>query len=448
MGRKSPADARGTVLVARDGTERLIADSGAPIRSHEGETRGVVIVFRDVTEQVHLEDQLKQSQKMESIGQLAGGIAHDFNNVLTGIMGYADLLQSSLEHDADLRDCASSILHAGERAAGLTRKLLDFSRKGKILSTPIDAHEVVRDTVDLVRHTLGQSINLKQDLAAEHTTVVGDPTQMQQALLNLCLNGRDAMPDGGVLTVTTRNVDLDLAQCLESGSELQPGKYLRISVRDTGIGIPADVRDRIFEPFFTTKAAGKGTGLGLAAVYGSVKDHQGAVSIESEVGRGTTFMMDLPVTEHAAVPTYREQIADTTPRHGCILVVDDDATIRSIAREMLENLGYEVLVAEDGEAGIEVFEREKSRVDAVLLDMVMPRLSGRHCFHTMRRLDPDARIVLTSGFTAEHSVQDLLDAGLRGFLHKPFRRSDLIAALDSATARGRQAGGPDTAAGA
>ncbi len=429
--------ARGTILITRDGSEKLIADSGAPIRSGDGETRGVVIVFRDVTEQMHTERRLQQAQKMESVGQLAGGIAHDFNNMLTGIIGYAELLQIDLQDNDEQLESVSRILQAGERASDLTHKLLDFSRKGKVLSTPLDMHEVIRDALSLLERTVGQSVTMVAMLGAERVTLVGDPTQLQQAVMNLCINARDAMPDGGTIRIATEVVDLSAVHCTTSAFDLVAGPHLRLSVSDTGTGIPAAVRDRIFEPFYTTKERGRGTGLGLAAVYGCIKAHRGAIHLSSIEKPGTTFVVDLPLHDMEILPVSEPVKMPENVARGTVLVVDDDDTVRSMAIDLLGSMGYEVISAIDGADGLEKFAAHLNEIDVVLLDLVMPRLGGRPAFHSMRRLDPHACVVLASGFAEPDAVKDLLENGLCGFLNKPYRRAELMHAMENARLKRR-----------
>ncbi|MEI6972034.1 MAG: PAS domain S-box protein, partial [bacterium] len=264
-----------TAIVSRDGTERIIADSGSPIRDSRGSIVGVVLVFRDVTEQRRMEDRLRQSEKLEAIGQLAGGVAHDFNNQLCGIMGFAELLAEQLT-DQTLNCHAVKILSSARHAAELTRQLLAFGRKGKYLSLPVDTHKVIAEVVDLLCRSVDKRITIKQHLNAMPSTVVADPSQLQNAILNLGLNARDAMPLGGELTFATRVVNFEQAQPVEG---LAAGRYVQISVTDTGVGMNAEVKKRLFEPFFTTKASGKGTGLGLASAYGAVKNHGGTIRV-------------------------------------------------------------------------------------------------------------------------------------------------------------------------
>ncbi len=431
--------APGTILVKRDGQECLIADSGAPILSSDGSTRGVVIVFRDVTQQLDLERRLRQAEKMESVGQLAGGIAHDFNNMLAGIMGYAELLQMELQEDPEALESCVAILRASERAADLTRKLLDFSRQGKLLSTPLDLHDVIQDALSLLKRTVGQSVTLESDLVASQSTLVGDPTQLQQMIMNLCINARDAMPDGGVIRIRTEVVHFDDEQCARSAFDLQPGSYVRLSVRDNGTGIPDSVRGRIFEPFFTTKERGRGTGLGLAAVYGCVEVHEGAIEVETGPGSGTTFNIDLPLHDIELPRSIIHDEMVPTLVQGTVLVVDDDDTVRGMAVEMLQGMGYEVYTASDGIEGLEIYREHRDQIDVVLLDLVMPRLGGRSAFASIRSADPEACVILSSGFADPEAVNHLLEQGLCAFIAKPYSRVDLAETIRAALRKRRSA---------
>ena len=436
-GRAVAAVRRG-LLVAPDGRELLIEDSGAPITRRDGSISGVVLVFRDVTAKTELEERLRHSQKMEAVGQLAGGVAHDFNNMLAGIMGYAEMARDPDSDRGEVEEFAGHILAAASRAADLTRKLLAFSRKGKVLSTPVDAHDLIREAVALLERSVDRRIELRTDLRAENASVIGDPTQIQQAVLNLGLNARDAMPEGGTLTVATADRWLDEAACDASPFALMPGDYVEIAVSDTGRGIPADVLPRIFEPFYTTKPVGEGTGLGLAAVRGTVEEHLGAVEVESVPGGGTTFRLLLPLS---GLPSVHAGLVEDAPPEtggGTVLVIDDESVIRGMVRRMLEGLGWEVLLAEDGAEGVETFRREHGRIDVVLLDMVMPRMSGRECFREIKAIDPEARVIMASGFTADHAVSDLMSEGLVAFLKKPYRQVELLRTLARLAARPRR----------
>ena len=417
----------GNTLMTSDGKFRLIAASGAPIRNEKAEIVGVVLVFRDITEQNRLEEQFRQSQKMESIGHLAGGIAHDFNNMLAGIMGAASLLSRRLKDNPPLKSSADLILEAANLAAGLTRKLLDFSRKGKIISTPVGVHQIINDTVQLLQRSLDKQIEIKFALGAANDTVIGDPAQLQNALLNLAINSRDAMPEGGVLSFSTANFYLDHDFCRTYGFELASGNYLEIDVTDTGIGMSREVMSRIFEPFFTTKEAGSGTGLGLSSVYGTVMAHHGQIHCYSEPGQGTVFKIFLP-SETSERPVHEVSATNETISlgKGCIMVVDDEELVRKMACDILDELGYETLPACNGQEAAAILEREKDRIDLVLLDMVMPRLSGREVYAMLKKIKPDLKVVFSSGFTRDHSFDELIkEPNVKGFLQKPYMIVDL-----------------------
>ncbi len=424
-----------SLLIAADGRERVIEESGAPITAADGTVAGAVLVFRDVTNKNELEERLRHSQKMEAVGQLAGGVAHDFNNMLAGIMGYAEMAREQETSREEVVEFTGHILDAAGRASDLTRKLLAFSRKGKVLSTPVDGHALIREAAALLERSVDRRIELRIRLEAENASVIGDPTQIQQAILNLGLNARDAMPQGGVLTIATAGRWLDEAACARAAFPLVPGDYLEITVADTGGGIAPEVLPRIFEPFFTTKPVGEGTGLGLAAVRGSVEEHLGAIEVTSTVGAGTTFTLLLPLS---GLPAVAALIDDGPPLtgSGTVLVIDDEAVIRGMVRRMLEGLGWTVLLAEDGQQGLEIFRREQQRIDVVLLDMIMPRMSGRECFRAIREAAPQAQVILASGFTADHAVSDLLGEGLAAFLKKPYRQGELLRALARISAGG------------
>ncbi len=427
----SPSD---LLLVARDGTEHRVALASSPVRSDD-RVLGSVVVLRDVTERYHVEEQLRQSQKMEAIGQLAGGIAHDFNNMLAGITGSAEMLQHHVgghpKADKYIRILSSS----ADRAADLVGKLLAFARKGKVESTPIDVHEVIQASTSLLERSISKGVTIRLELDANPCVVVGDPSQLQSALLNLGLNARDAMPDGGDLTFSTGNVLLETDDCRTLGLEIPAGRYLHLTVRDTGCGMDAATQQRIFEPFFTTKAEGRGTGLGLPAVYGAVMDHRGAIRVETAPGRGTAFHIYLPLAER--VPTVKTE--PTPPPElgsGCILIVDDEEVIRALGRGILEHLGYRVLLAADGQEGVELYREHVGEVDLVLLDVVMPRMDGRSCLDALRQIDPAVKVLVTSGFTREQTALEFERAGALGFVKKPFNRVGLSRAIAKAVRTG------------
>lgn len=418
-----------TVLLSRDGTERLISDSCAPILDEAGHTVGAVIVFRDVTDHRSMEEELRQKRKMEAIGQLAGGVAHDFNNLLGGIIGATELLQRRLKNDAESTKLLSMILTTASRAGDLTSKLLAFSRKGRLLSIPINTHAIVSDVLSILKHTVDPRVFIQSDLQAKSTMVMGDPSLLQNALLNLCLNARDAMLDGGTLTLQTEDVTLTTEYHTRYSQVAPPGDYLRITVKDTGTGIPTHLLDRIFEPFFTTKPVSSGTGLGLSAVFGTVQSHKGIIEVSSKAGEGCTFTILLPAILTA--PTNETQDSKDFPkRQGGILVVDDDLVIRDTIVLYLKECGFTVWASADGATCRELFQQHQDHIDVVMLDVVMPRENGVETFDALRAIDPKVKVMIMTGFPNQASCETLREKGLKGFVKKPFTQPALLAAID------------------
>lgn len=417
-----------TILVNRLGKRIQIADSRAPIKNASGETIGLVLVFRDVSEEKELQAQLRQSQKMDSIGQLAGGVAHDFNNILAGIIGSAEILQDKLPPSV-LKDSGrfiDMILSMSGRAADLTRKLLTFSRKSKLEIADLDPGTTVEQVIDILSHTIDPKISLSRTCKHVGTLISGDASQVQNAILNLAINARDAMPNGGSLSIT-----VDCYKCFKKRItlppfELSPGNYVRIKVQDTGCGIPKENLDRIFEPFFTTKTAGRGTGLGLAAVYGTMQDHKGAVDIKSTPGIGTCFALYFPASEKAEEVSAVKKTTNTKLKgQGTILVVDDEEIIRTLLCEILHDLGFETLSAQNGREAVELYAESHVIIRAVILDIVMPVMDGSETFSKIREINPEARIILSSGFMKSGSVEELAKQGAVSFLQKPYQQNSL-----------------------
>jgi signal transduction histidine kinase/PAS domain-containing protein len=372
-----------------------------------------------------LRDQLRHAEKMQAIGHLAGGIAHDFNNQLTGIVGYAELLRRGLPAGSPMFGHAERILLATKRAADLTSQLLAFARRGKYLEVSVDVHRTIREVVTLLEHSIDKRITIEEDLGATAHVMKGDPSQVQSALLNLALNARDAMPQGGTLRFSTRLVDLDPDACARTGFDIEPGRYVQVVVADTGVGMDRDVKARAFEPFFTTKAPGKGTGMGLAAVYGTVESHRGAVTLESEPGRGATVTLFLPLSMDEDVDTEPVAEVDKTDTRASVLLVDDEDMVREVTREMLSLLGYRVTDCSDGLAALSLFRERSASFDLVILDLVMPSIGGLDLFMAMREIDPNVRVILASGFSLGGDAQRILDEGAKAFLQKPYRADEL-----------------------
>ncbi|NOY80636.1 MAG: PAS domain-containing protein [Kiritimatiellaeota bacterium] len=444
-----------TVLIARDGTEHQIADSGAPIRDKAGNIIGVVVVFRDMTEEYARLEQRGFSQKMEAIGQLSGGIAHDFNNMLAGIMGYAELLRNKVGDDPECVAYAEAITQGAMDAANLNGQLLAFARRGRFQTVPFDLHEVITEVLDNLSKNLDPRIGVHTSLKADPSIILGDPRQVRDAIRNLAVNAFEAMPVGGALTITTEIRQIDEAWLNEHPLEtcdIKPGSYIAVTVADTGVGIDKPIQKRIFEPFFSTKRVGQGRGMGLAAVYGTVRNHEGAITVESEPGQGSIFTVFLPV---APVGAYRSKAAESAsaapspaqPRGGAaaqrpvqrekkghILFVDDDVQIRTVGKQFLEQLGYTVELREDGVTGVEYYRGHWQDIDLVILDMIMRKMGGRETFNKMRAINPSARVLLCTGYTLGEDVQGLLDMGAVGVLQKPFGSTELRLAVEKAMA--------------
>ncbi|MDD5285612.1 MAG: response regulator [Desulfuromonadaceae bacterium] len=390
----------------------------------------ILSTVMDISEQKRLQNQLNQSRKMEVVGQLAGGIAHDFNNMLAGIMASAELLKLRLVDDERNSKALNTIIEAAVRSADLTRELLTFSRKGTAASGPVRIHDTIAAVISLLERTIDKQIQLSARLEAGNPVVMGDQTQLQNALLNLGLNARDAMPHGGALLYATSLRTLDEAACRSLCISLLPGQYLEITVSDTGVGMTKAVMEHIFEPFFTTKALGKGTGLGLAAVYGTVRSHSGELYVRSEPGAGSVFKIYLPVIEGDMVAPVCT--GEPVTGSGGILLVDDEEMLRAVGRDLLEDLGYTVYLAENGVQALEVFAIHRGDIHLVILDMIMPKMGGREAFLRLLEHSPDLKVIFCSGFHREDTEVELQKLGACGFIHKPYNITELSRAVADA----------------
>ncbi len=395
----------------------------------------VLMIAEDFTEKRKLEAELRQAQKMEAVGQLAAGVAHDFNNILTIIQGHASLQLSTAELDPEVVDSFEHIGSAAERAANLTRQLLAFSRKQVMKQRRLDLNGLVRQISTVLPRLIGEHIRLVTDFASELSAVFADDCNMEQIVLNLSVNARDAMPSGGVLTVRTRDVNVDDAH-LGAVPEAIAGHYVCLSVGDTGIGMDLQTRTRIFEPFFTTKEVGKGTGMGLATVYGIVKQHDGWIEVESEPGRGSTFKIYLPVCTVAAEPDLHVVNFSQNQRHGegrTVLVVEDDPSVRGLVKEILVYHKYRVIEAGDGEEALALAHQHGREIVLLLTDMVMPRgISGRELARRLVAENPDLKVIYTSGYSPELFDGNLaLEEGVN-YLPKPYTSAMLAQILGGA----------------
>lgn len=406
-------------IILSDGTERFLRLNIEPLDHETGRGR-LMGTVQDVTEYKHLEEKFRRAQRLEGIARLAGGVAHDFNNLLVVINGYAQMILSELKAEDPLRDPAQEIINAGTRAAALTHQLLAVSRKQITRPRVVNLDSVLTDLEKMLRRLIREDIEVKRELAAELWSVKADPEKIEQVIINLAVNARDAMPHGGVLTIGTSNVELGLQE-VKGLSDLKPGRYVLLTVADTGTGMTMETKQRLFEPFFTTKPSGEGTGLGLSMVYGIVKQHGGEVSFHSELGLGTTFKIYWPATDQ---PSDRaaKQDGPRTPYHGneTILLVEDDEKVRKLVRQMLLQQGYQVLEAMQGSDAVGVASKHDGPIDLLLTDVVMPQMNGKEVAAQVVALRPGIKVVFMSGYPAViNSEQGMFQSGAF-FLHKPF----------------------------
>jgi PAS domain S-box-containing protein len=407
----------------RDGEIVMVETSGVPIFDSEGRLRGFRGINRDVTARKKLEDQLIQAQKMEAIGTLAGGIAHDFNNLLMGIQGNASLIRIRTPADHPHQGMLDSIESCVTTGAELSRQLLAVGRGGKHEVRSVTLNDVVTATTRMFGRTK-KEITIETDLDPDLPTVQADRSQMEQVLLNLYVNAWQAMPDGGRIFVATRSEVLE-RPLARSGSAGPPtGLCVRLTVRDTGTGMDPATRERIFDPFFTTKERGRGTGLGLASVYGIIQNHRGGIDVISAPGAGTTFILHIPADRPGTVTEIESpeppDAALLEPGHGTVLLVDDETVIRDVTARILETLGYNVITRDSGRAAVAIYRRRADEIRLVIVDIVMPDMRGGAVFDAIREIRPDARVLLCSGYSREMEALAILDRGANGFIQKPF----------------------------
>lgn len=409
----------------KDGADYYGHISAIPVKDERGEIKKFVYISKDITKERSLEEQLRQAQKMEVVGRLAGGVAHDFNNILTAIMGYASLLIEGLKENVPLRPFAEQILSSSERAAAITQGLLAFSRKQIMNPLPADLNEIIRRLEKLLLRFIGEDLELKTILTNEPLIVMADTVQIEQVLMNLATNARDAMPGGGTLTIETEAVNID-REYVNSHLFSKAGMYARVSVSDKGSGMDENTRENIFEPFFTTKGVGKGVGLGLAIVYGIIKQHEGDINVYSELGKGTTFKIYLPLISSRVEEKKQEEPLPPKGGTETVLVAEDSAEVRDLIRAVLERAGYKVIEASDGEEAVHKFMDHRDTVQLLLFDVTMPRKDGKEAYKEIKGINPLIRAVLMSGYTAEFiDKKGLLEIGL-DFVSKPIRPAELL----------------------
>jgi PAS domain S-box-containing protein len=396
-----------------------------PLKDASGNTVSAIEIVNNITERKKLEEQLRHSQKMEAIGQLAGGIAHDFNNILTAVTGYGSLMKAKMREDDPLRSYLDQMMDSAKRASNLTRGLLAFSRKQSISFRPESLNRIIGNVEKFLKRIIGEDIELKVSLAGRDLIVMADSGQIEQILVNLATNAKDAMPDGGQLIISTGTAELG-PEFIRSHGYGQRGSYVLITVTDTGAGIDEKSRERIFEPFYTTKEVGKGTGLGLSIVYGIVKQHSGYITCYSEPGHGTTFKIHLPRVVRA-VPGRESDVYLPVPGGSeTILVAEDDVTVRSLVKEILHQYGYTVIEAVDGEDAIKRFAEHRDRVKLLILDVIMPKKNGKEVYLAIQRDNPGVKVLFASGYTADILSRKGVMEDSRDFIPKPISSPELL----------------------
>jgi two-component system, cell cycle sensor histidine kinase and response regulator CckA len=410
-------------IIRLDGTLVDVETSAAPFQ--EDGVPAIQVVFRDISDRKKLQEQFHQAQKMEAIGKLAGGIAHDFNNLLTVISGYSDILIAPLPAHDPMRGFLHEIQKAGERAAHLTRQLLAFSRKAVVEPRVLDLNSLVTETEKMLRRLIGEDISLTTTLARALGQVKADAGQVEQVIVNLAVNARDAMPQGGKLTIETCNVELGNEYAMLH-PEVKPGAYVMLAVSDTGSGMSQETKARIFEPFFTTKGLGQGTGLGLATVYGIVKQSEGHLDVHTDLGRGTSFKIYLPSVNGNQSSSKSNHGVKIAP-HGkeTILLVEDEESVRRMTKLALRSLDYTVLEAENGEQAIRVCEQHKQPIHLLMTDVVMPQMGGRQVAERLTACRQGIKVLFVSGYTDDAVVRHGVLQAEVAFLQKPFTQMGL-----------------------
>jgi len=403
------------------------------------------VILRDITEKRRAEAQLLRAQRLESVGTLAGGLAHDLNNVLAPIMVSVRLLQRRLAGDAEGLECLSLLEQLAERGANIVRQVLSFARGAEGERVPIELRDVVREVSDILRQTLPRSIRLECEIPDALRPISADATQLHQVLMNLAVNARDAMPEGGTLTFAAQNVSLD-PHFAQMHPEARPGRYVSLTVRDSGVGIPPELLDRIFDPFFTTKPQGQGTGLGLSTTRGIMRAHGGFLTVYSELSQGTQFTLYLPALDAArAVPASGDESARPEGHGELVMVVDDEPQIRDMIRRILTAFGYRALLARDGAEAVALYARSAGEISVVVLDMMMPFMDGIATAKALKRLNPSVRLIGSSGLPEKQKLAEIRETGFLSFLPKPYTADQLLQALAGAlgTGEGEEPGGPD-----
>jgi PAS domain S-box-containing protein len=392
---------------------------------------GWVLVIRDVTQERETQDQVAQQQRLAAMGQLAAGIAHDFNNVLQGIISFSELLVDRPDVPETAKQHLGFICELGERAARMNRQILDFTRQSVPEKRSLDLIPFARGMLDLLRRTIPEKIDFSLDHDPGELRVHADTTQLQQVLINLGINARDAMPEGGRLTLRLERLSLQPGE-EPPHPEMAPGEWIRLAVTDTGMGIPSEIIPKIYEPFFTTKEKGHGTGLGLAQVYGIVRQHEGQIQVDSEVGKGTTFSIYLPALQEGESEVAEESETASRGQGQIVLLVEDEPTVLRATSAVLDQLGYRVLATTEGHKALQIYEQYQEKIALVMVDMLMPGMDGIHLFHALKTLNADVKVIITTGYPLEDEENEFLAEGIAGCVLKPVHRGRLAQVVNKA----------------
>jgi len=413
------------ILIAKDGTERIIADSAAPILDTKGNIIGVVLVFRDITEKQKIEAHLQQSLKMEAIATMAGGIAHEFNNALTGVSGNIELLQMNLTDNEVIDKYTGQMRDSVHRMVGLTNQLLAYARGGKYQAKTLSLNDLVKDTLPVLQHNIAPGIRIETDLPDDISNVNVDPTQMQMVLSAVLTNASEAMEDKGRIRIIIRNEQIDEISA-KINPDLKPGLYACLTIEDEGKGMEKETVHKVFDPFFTTKFQGRG--LGMAAAYGVIRNHGGSILLYSELGKGTVVRIYLPAVEIRAEKT-KETKAEVITGTETILVIEDEDIVINVIRPMLEELGYRILVAKTGSEAVDIVRSFDGNIDLAILDIVLPDMIGDKVYPLIMEARPNLKVIVCSGYTIDGTAQEILDAGAQDFIQKPFSLKPLAKKL-------------------
>ncbi|MCJ7774433.1 MAG: response regulator, partial [Desulfobacterales bacterium] len=405
----------------KNGTIRLCEEAAKFIRDDSDEPIGIIGITRDITQRKKLEAELNQAQKMEAVGTLAGGIAHDFNNLLMGILGRTSLTLADIDTSHPHYENLTEIEKYVTSAVDLTKQLLGFARRGMYEVKPTNINTLVKDQGKMFGRTR-KEISIHGKYADDLWSAEVDKNQIEQVLMNIFVNAWQAMPNGGELYVQTENVHLD--ETHTTPFEGTPGKYVKISVTDTGIGMKEEIQKKIFDPFFTTKEKERGTGMGLSSAYGIIKNHKGFINVYSKPGEGSTFNIYLPASEKKAI-VIKEPSEELLKGTGTILLVDDEDMILNVGEKILNRIGYEVITASSGHEAIDLYRKNRDRINLVILDMIMPKMSGSETYDSLKAIHPDVTVLLSSGYSLDGRAKDILNKGCDGFIQKPFNMKQL-----------------------